>query len=306
MLKKGNVMKRKDDRREMCYTHHYINASLYGRRLYEERAKQINSLSTHKNTHRIFKKRTSYLDEICLLWLKAKKPNVKESTYTRYVRTVEKHILTSFDDYRIDRINNSDIITVFNRMKLNLSDKTVADIRCVFKSIWNYGRENGYPCCELVFPKVKRQSTSKASSLPFYVLSKTIKILKQKNDLFALGILFTMFTGVRIGELCGLRWGDIDFENGFVIIRRTVERIADLDVNTNTKTKVILCDPKTESSKRIIPLPSSLIEHLKMFKNEDDRYILTASKKHTEPHTYYSRYKTFLFNAFWHMLDLRV
>ena len=109
-----------------------------------------------------------------------------------------------------------------------------------------------------------------------------------------MGIVFTMFTGVRIGELCGLRWGDVDLENGYVHIRRTVERIANLDRNTQSKTKVILSEPKTENSIRTIPLPSCLIEYIKTFKSNDDRYLLTATKKYTEPHTYYSRYKTFL------------
>lgn len=91
-----------------------------------------------------------------------------------------------------------------------------------------------------------------------------------------------------------MRWGDIDFENGYAYIRRTVERIANLDKSSAKKTKVIISEPKTDNSMRIIPLPTFLVEYIREFKTNDDKYVLTASTKHTEPHTYYTRYKNYL------------
>ena len=95
-------------------------------------------------------------------------------------------------------------------------------------------------------------------------------LLKYNNQL-SLGVFFTLFTGVRVGELCGLKWGDIDFENGYAHIRRTVERIADLN-SPYRKTKVIISKPKTENAERIIPLPSCLMEYIHPFRNGDDKY----------------------------------
>ena len=65
-------------------------------------------------------------------------------------------------------------------------------------------------------------------------------------------------------------------------------------VSTKRKTKVIISEPKTDKSRRIIPLPSFLLDYIERFRLGNDRFILTGSKKHTEPHTYYTRYKTFL------------
>ena len=165
---------------------------------------------------------------------------------------------------------------------------------CVFKSIWSYGFENGYPCCHWNPPKSKSNKTSEVSIIPPESRKDIETALFTHNNLVSLGIVFTLFTGVRIGEICGLRWGDIDFENGYAYIRRTVERIANLDSSSAKKTKVIISEPKTENSMRIIPLPTFLVEYIREFKTNDDKYVLTASTKHTEPHTYYTRYKNYL------------
>ena len=165
---------------------------------------------------------------------------------------------------------------------------------CEFKSIWHYGTENGYPCCIWKLPSAKAKKDTDVAIIPPNTRKRIEAALLQQTDLVSLGIIFTLFTGVRIGEICGLRWGDIDFENGYVHIRRTIERIADLDEKTTSKTKVIISEPKTESSMRVIPLPSFLLEHIRGYRMNEDCFVLTGSTKHTEPHTYYTRYKTFL------------
>ena len=114
------------------------------------------------------------------------------------------------------------------------------------------------------------------------------------GDTTSLGILFTIFTGVRIGELCGLRWGDIDLNNKVAHISRTVERIDDLNPEAVRKTKVIVTEPKTEDSIRNIPLQDFLVDHLMKYRREDNCYLLTGSTRYTEPHSCYVRYRRFL------------
>ena len=111
-------------------------------------------------------KQLAELGEICTLWLNSRKPNVKESTYTRYVRTVNKYILPYFEQNGLIKICNSTVNAVFDKLKAELSIKTISDIRCVFKSIWNYGRENGYPCCEVKFPNVVKAFIPFHADLP--------------------------------------------------------------------------------------------------------------------------------------------
>ena len=300
MPRKGeNIYKRKDGRWEARYIHHYEDGkakyrSVYGSGYTEVKAKRQEELSKSDVLRVSAVKQSAELEEICTIWLNDRKPNVKESTFTRYVRAVNKYILPSFEHHKLIKICNSTVNSAFDKLKADLSIKTVSDIRCIFKSIWNYGRENGYPCCELKFPKEKSKSVNRVCVLSPEILRKIETIIVKRNDLVSLGIVFTLFTGVRIGELCGLRWGDIDWNNGYVHIRRTVERIANIDGKTQGKTKVIVSEPKTENSFRTIPMPDCLIEYIKGFREKDDRYLLTATTKYTEPNTYYSRYKTFL------------
>ena len=77
-------------------------------------------------------------------------------------------------------------------------------------------------------------------------------------------------------------------------IRRTVERIADLDPLTEQKTKVIISEPKTDTSRWEIPLPQALCRYLKAHRGEDGHYLLTATDRPMEPHTLYIKYKRFL------------
>lgn len=300
MPRKGeNIYKRKDGRWEARYIHHYENGrakyrSVYGSSYYEAKTKRIEELSKPDVLRISVAKQSARLEEICRLWLHSHKTSVKESTYTRYVRTIDKYILPLFENSKLVKICNSTVDSNFNLLKSELSAKTVADIRCVFKSVWKYGRENGYPCRELKFSKDKTKTGSGVCVLSPDILKRIESIIAKQNNLVTLGVIFTLFTGVRIGELCGLRWGDIDLINGYVHVRRTVERIANLDDKMCGKTKVIVSEPKTENSIRIIPMPDFLIEYIKKFREKDDKYLLTATTKFTEPSTYYSRYKTFL------------
>ena len=76
-------------------------------------------------------------------------------------------------------------------------------------------------------------------------------------------------------------------------INRTVERITNLDPNTVTKTKIIVSEPKTEYSKRTIPLPIFLLEYIRQLTFAPKWYVLTNNIQPTEPHQFYLRYKTY-------------
>ena len=300
MPRKGeNIYKRKDGRWEARYVHHYENGKakyryLYGKSYKEAKLKRQAEITKSETVGVSIVKRFAMFDEVCGMWLLSRKQSVKESTFTRYFRIVDRYLLPELGGLEILSINSDAVNRMSQALGSNLSAKTVSDIMCVFKSIWKYGRDNDYPCNELDLSKNKVKSTHEITVISPAARIQIEQALFQHRNRVSMGIIFALFTGVRIGELCGLKWGDIDFENGYSYIRRTVERIADLDESTPNKTKVIISEPKTENSLRIIPLPSFLLEYIKSYRLSNDRYILTGSVKHTEPHSYYMRYKTFL------------
>lgn len=307
MSKRGeNIFKRKDGRWEARYIHHYENGKavyryLYGKTYTEVKAKRQAELSLPENSKKSVIKSQVIFDELAALWLSDIKCTVKESTYTRYFRTVKKYLSPYFQKKSVIKTDKEYLRSFTDYLLAGggangdpLSAKTVSDILCVLKAILKYGEENNYPVPSTDCIKYPQKSSKKITILPDEQRIKTEQILFHSEDTVCLGILFTLYTGVRIGELCGLRWEDINFSEETVKVCRTVERIADLNPFSNQKTKVIISEPKTENSIRTIPLPSCLIEYLRNKRCADSCYILTGNRYFTEPHQYYVRYRKFL------------
>lgn len=107
------------------------------------------------------------------------------------------------------------------------------------------------------------------------------------------GILICLCTGLRIGEICGLKWEDVDIESRTITVRRTLERIYDYE---SGRTVVIENTPKTSTSNRTIPIVKQIFAILKNFKRayRDDYYVCTCAEKPTEPRTLRNYYKIFI------------
>ena len=229
------------------------------------------------------------------------KGTVKESSYTRYYRNVHSYLIPSIGKYAISRIDS----TLVGRMKdemlscggkrgEGLSEKTVSDIFSTLKMILLHASEQGYPAMNIAFVRNPRRKKKEPAVIPKETLDRLEDVLLHSDKNICLGILLTLHTGIRNGELCGLRWGDFNFRSSTVQIHRTVERISDLDPLTGQKTKVIISEPKTDMSRRTIPLPKALCSYLKARRREDSHYLLTGTDKPSEPHTLYVRYERFL------------
>ena len=107
----------------------------------------------------------------------------------------------------------------------------------------------------VVLPKVERKQVEKISDTE---QKKLVSYLKANMSLTAFGILLSLFMGLRIGELCGLKWEDVDFRNKILHIRRTVQRIS--SANGNRKTKIVISAPKSATSFREIAIPDMLMK----------------------------------------------
>lgn len=111
-------------------------------------------------------------------------------------------------------------------------------------------------------------------------------------DLTGLGVLLSLFMGLRIGELCGLKWGDIDIKHKVLRVNRTVQRIC--KPNEKHKTTLVITEPKSSHSKRCIAIPDFLLPYLLKFICNEDDYVLSGYEKLVEPRTMQYRYKKLL------------
>ncbi|GHU95499.1 site-specific integrase [Clostridia bacterium] len=99
-----------------------------------------------------------------------------------------------------------------------------------------------------------------------------------------------LYTGLRIGELCGLQWVDIDLERGSLCVNRTMQRIP--NTNGDTKTQIVFLAPKSVASERVIPLPDFLVELLRELKaDRNNGFVIAIDNRPVEPRTLQYRFK---------------
>ena len=101
-----------------------------------------------------------------------------------------------------------------------------------------------------------------------------------------------MFTGLRIGELCALKWSDIDLSQRTISVSRTIQRI-----KVQGGTQLIITEPKSISSVREIPIPDCILPLLKNFCSKGESYILSGTAKPVEPRTMQYRFQALLKKA---------
>lgn len=223
-------------------------------------------------------------------WLNAVVNRVKESSFANYKLKFEKHILPEFGKMSCSKLS-AGVINAFINRKLadGLSAGYVRDIIIVFKTMLKYAQEEyrfDLSLKNITLPKIEKRQENKLDEPEQRLL---VEYLKRNMNLTSFGILISLFMGLRIGELCGLRWSDIDFNNKTLRINRTVQRIAIAE--GSKKTKVIISSPKSSTSRRAITIPDFLMEYFEKFKADKDCYILSGSVKVTEPRVMQYRYK---------------
>lgn len=234
---------------------------------------------------------TKNIKEIALAWRDDKRCYVKRSTFAAYVLILENHVLPSFGE--CEMLSES-LVQEFVLRKLDsgLCVKTVKDILIVLKMVMRFGVKNGWMnYCEWDIKYPTTESSNEIEVLTVANHRKILEFVKLNFTFRNLGIYISLTTGLRIGEICGLKWSDIDVVNGTITVRRTIERIYIID-GENKHTELIVNTPKTKNSCRDIPMCKELMAIVKPLKKvvNDDFYVLTNEEKPTEPRTYRNYY----------------
>jgi len=237
--KKSNIYHRKDGRWEGRF---YIKEarkykSVYGK-TYNEVSQKLESIKI-ENTPKLVKCRL-YFNDIVKDWLENIVIKIKKSSYYCYFNKIENHILPYFKNKLYSNVN-LDIINEFIKEKFRqqLSSKYISDMVVLIKSIakWAnniYGYENKLANVQL--PKLIKKEPLLLNSDE---QAKLIKYLSEHKSNTSLGVILSLFTGIRIGELCALKWEDIDFENKIMTINKSVQRIKDTSFSDKKKTVVV-------------------------------------------------------------------
>lgn len=231
------------------------------------------------------------LNKIIKLWEEDKKLYVKKSTYSAYLLLIENHILPYFSEK--EEIREDDVQQfVLNKLNNGLSQKSIKDILIVLKMVMKFAVKQKllkYNEIDIKFPTILEKIDLEVFNKKDH---KTIINYLQNNFTFKnLGLYICLSTGIRIGEICGLKWSDIDLDSGVIKIRRTVQRIYVIDENKRY-TEIIIDTPKTKNSIRDIPMTNDLYKLIKPLKKivNDNYFVITNDTKPTEPRTYRNYY----------------
>ena len=230
--------------------------------------------------------------EIAAAWKEYKRPYVKQSTRAAYVLILENHILPTFgEDNSLPE--QSVQAFVLHKIESGLSTKSVKDILIVLKMVMKFGVKKEW----MTYYEwdIKYPPSSENKVLDVLSVTNHRKILNHIQSHFTfmgLGIYISLSTGLRIGEICALKWSDINVTDGILTVNRTIERIYIIE-GEKKHTELVINTPKTKNSCREIPMNKELLGMLKPLKKvvNDDYYILTNDERPTEPRTYRNYYK---------------
>lgn len=273
---------------------------LYAKTYTEVKNKLFNEQRQTINFSR-FKQNTTYknwLDD----WLNSKKLTVKESTCIRYKNTIENHIKPELGKYPINKIS-TELIESFVANKLQhgkmsgggLSNKSVSDIMVIIKETFRFAQAHG-EIISCSFSRLPiRKNTNEMRVLSISEEQRLLTVITNDFDRYKLGVFICLYTGIRIGELCALKCKNISIIDKTLKIEATMQRLQCEDFNCISKTKIIVTDPKSYNSVRVIPLPDFLVDRIRPFIANPNAYILSGNSVDiVEPRTMQNRFKTYL------------
>lgn len=230
--------------------------------------------------------------DFCVLmeeWLGEVEQNRKYSTYVKYKKLYTCHIQNVFSSDKLSQMTNGYIQT--HLAALEMSDATRQNVLAVMKQALRYAeKQYGYPMPSLMGCTMQKRPHS-IEVMDRMEQIRLIQFLNSDMDISKAGIYLCLFTGIRLGEVCSLKWADIDQNRGLLHVNRTVQRIESKE--GPTKTVLLESPPKSVFSKRIIPMSDSLLSLLIKFKREGQEYVLQKNRP-MEPRTYQNHFKKYL------------
>lgn len=284
-----NIFKRKDGRWEARYvkeiridgTKKY--GSVYAKTYTEVKQKQKSCLNQVITTD-ISKPIT--ISQLTLQWLSTIKNQVKITTYQKYENIIHNHINPNLGNIRVDCFTTIMASEFSNLLLKTLSPRSVNSTLTVLIMALKYAHENySINLIQISFVKEQRKEMRVLSKEEQSILTR---YLSSGMDIYKLGVLIALSTGIRIGELCALQWTDL--KNETIIINKTLQRIKD----NNGGTRIAVLPPKSESSIRSIPVPDFLTPILEKYRKVDGYLITQPNNKFVEPRLLQLKFEKYL------------
>lgn len=297
-----NIYKRKDGRWEA----RVLEPDGKYRYVYAKTYKEVKEKKQNYKEH--IKLRPKILPEqaaagIFADWLQGDVVNqVKPSTYENYYFCMKKYVLPFFKTKDNEFLTENTVIQFTKSINSNsvISESYKRKILIIFKTALKEVAKD-YPDFSGLMNAVKLPKAANPEVQAFSVSEQ--RMIEQaafhEKNIRALGIILTFYTGIRLGELCALKWCDIDYEAGTISITKTVSRVKNPQPQ-GRKTALLVGTPKSRKSRRKIPLPKFLqdafMEYKKKCPNENC-FLFSGTEIPPDPRVYEKFFKNVLKNA---------
>lgn len=297
MARKGNnIYHRKDGLWEARYVK---SIDLYGKKKYgsvyaktytaaKERREEI--VSNLLLRPQVTCKKSMLITELAWEWLFINQNRLKPATVQKYRNFINKHIEGQIGDCRAAYMSLL-VLTNYSNQKIaqGLSPKTVNGLLNFLYACMRYGNQQyGFPLYKPVHIKQPRKEMRVLSSNEQKALTQ---YLLKDLDIYKLGTLLSLYTGIRIGELCALQWKDI--KDGCIYVGKTMQRLCKAQGNG---TEIVVDEPKSKCSTRLIPLPGFLISMIEQFRrpNPEAYFLSHRGRSVVEPRVMQYRFKKYI------------
>lgn len=223
-------------------------------------------------------------------WLEIyQKEHIKARTYSRYQGLITMHIVPTLGERNISELGRREIQEFLTQQKkdgnMRNGEKLSATSTNMMLSVLNLAFEYA---CDMEYieenPCVRvRRTKAETKKIEAFTIEEQRAIEKEivsYNDRRLHGILLCLYTGLRIGELLGLTWNDVDLDRGVIKITKTVYREKD----ENGTWQVCVDTPKTKASDRVIPLPEYIVDMLRQdYETAKTLYVVENKKGERMP-----------------------
>lgn len=296
-----NIYKRKDGRWEGRYVKERVNGKTrYGvvyARNYHDVKEKLEAAKKEYEKKKLPVPKAGTVADVGKQWLAEVEVSLKESSVRKYEDILRCYILPEFGAEELTEITDQKIIQFVNSLLANggvkqqgLATTTVAEVLSTMNSIRVYAMRREYRVAFSTECVALKRAQGDIRVFSLEEEQQLLGYLRENMDLQSLGILICLFTGIRVGELCALKWDDINLSEKKMRVCRTMQRVR-VNASEGGRTEVKILEPKSACSIRTIPLPETIMDLMEEF-HTPGTYLLTSHvSRYVEPRTMQNRFK---------------
>lgn len=217
--------------------------------------------------------------------------SIKPSSWQTYRNLLTRHLLPVLGEYVLTQLSPGIIHGFVESLEASgLAESTIRSVYRLLTSALRFAQDEGViqknPCRKI---RIQRRESGEQRALS---RAEQEKLRQSSDQPRTLPCLLSLYTGMRLGEVCALKWSDFNWEKGTVTVRRTVQRLARTNRNGDAKTTLLIGTPKSSRSRRELPVPEFILSLLRerLHSGSDSEYVFGTATHAADPRTIQRRF----------------